>query len=111
MRELVGLAEAKGEFARLGAVVVALAIEPVERLRDLQARLGDGVTLLSDPDGKVAQAYGVLDPKPFPSRPMARSATFLLDRGGLLLRSFFPPSYRISPSLQELLGSLRGGSK
>jgi len=91
--------------------VVALAVEPVERLRDLQTRLGDAVTLLSDADGKVAEAYGVLDSRPFPSRRMARSATLLIDRAGLLLRCHFPANYRTAPEASDLLDTLRGGSR
>jgi len=84
-----------------------VAVEPAERLRELQGKLGDAVTLLADPEGKVCEAYGVLDPAPVPRRRMARSATFLLDRAGLVLACFFPDSYRTAPRPPDVLARLR----
>ena len=62
-----------GEFRRLGARLYAIAHQGREELADLQEELGTGITLLADPEGKAIVAFGMLDPSPFPPRPMSRA--------------------------------------
>jgi len=86
--------------------VYALSLEPADTLRELQERLGTAVTLLSDPSGEAAEAFGVLDPRPFPSRTMARAASFHVDREGMVRHRFLEGSYRERPDPGEILSAL-----
>ena len=102
----MGLAGEKAAFARLGVRVYALSLEPVDELRDLQEKLGDGVTLLSDPSGQAAEAFDALDPDPFPNKVMARAATFHVDREGKIRRRWLTESYRDRPEAAASGGAL-----
>lgn len=103
MRELVQLAERKDDFARLGVSVYALAPQEAGKLEALQVRLGDGVTLLSDPEGKAVRAFGVLEKFSLP-----RPASFLLDREGRVTYRWLAENYRRRPPPDEILARARG---
>lgn len=102
MRELVQLAERKDDFARLGVPVYAIAPQAAEKLTSLQADLGAGVTLLSDPDRKAVAAFGVLDKFDLP-----RAASFLLDREGRVSYRWLAENYRKRPLPDEILKKAR----
>ena len=107
MRELVQLADRAEEFEQLGTRLFAISTEPREKLTDLQERLGDKVTLLSDPDGKAVEAFGMIDPGSMPKKGMARSGTFLLERDGTVRHSWIAETYRSRPTPDEILDRLR----
>ena len=103
MRELVQLAERKDAFARLGVAVYAIAAGPAEALKPLQEKLGDGVTLLADPEGKAVTAFGMLE-----RNGLARAATFLLDREGRVSHRWLAENYRKRPQPDDILAKARG---
>ena len=70
------------EFEKHGAVVVGVSTDPPERNRRFAERLGLRFTLLSDPEGRIAQLYGVL--KRGTRRPSAQRVTFIVDRNGVI---------------------------
>ena len=107
MRELGELAGVSAEFRKLGARIYAIAHQDRETLRELQTDLGPGVTLLADPEGKVIVAFGMLDPSPFPPRPMARAGIFLINRDGVIERRWLSDRYHERPDPQEILRALR----
>ncbi len=98
MRELVQLAERKDEFARLGIAVYAIAAAPAAALAPLQEKLGDGVTLLADPEGKAVDSFGMLE-----KNGLARAATFLLDREGRVGYRWLAENYRKRPLPEDVL--------
>ena len=107
MRELGELAELSGEFRRLGARLYAIAHQDRDALAELQSDLGDGITLLADPEGKAIVAFGMLDPSPVPPRPMARAGVFLISREGVIERRWLPGRYHQRPAPDEILRALR----
>ena len=102
MRELVGLAERKEDFKRLGVELYAIAAQPVEKLAPLQEKLGDAITLLADPDGTAVATFGMLE-----RFGLARSATFLLDREGKVGRRWVADNYRKRPTVDDILAAAR----
>lgn len=102
----MGLAEREAAFARLGTRIYGLSLEPAGAMRELQERLGSGVTLLSDPTGEAAEAFGVRDLQPFPARAAARAATFFIDREGRVRRRWIADSYRHRPDPDEILAAV-----
>ncbi|WP_159943656.1 MULTISPECIES: peroxiredoxin [unclassified Nocardiopsis] len=80
--ELADLSESHGEFETLDTTVLAVSVDSVFALRTWSDREGFPFALLSDfwPHGRVAEAYGVLDP----ARGTARRGTFLLDERGVV---------------------------
>ncbi len=59
-----------------------VSLDPPERNREFAKSLGANFPLLSDPDGKVARAYGVLAL----GGRYARRWTFLIDTHGVIRR-------------------------
>lgn len=57
-----------------------ISVDTAETVRDFAASLGVDYPILSDPDGSVARAYGVLGPTGFPSR-----TTFFIGVDGRIL--------------------------
>ncbi len=57
-----------------------VSLDPPERNRAFAEAEGAGLTLLSDPDGKTAEVYGVLPP----GGGYARRWTFYIDRDGVI---------------------------
>ena len=102
MRELVQLAERKEAFDRLGIAVYAIAMQPVEKLAALQEDLGQGVTLLADPEGAAVTAFGMSE-----RFGLARAGTFLLDREGRVTHRWLAENYRKRPSPDDILGKAR----
>lgn len=70
------------QFAAFDTVVVGVSVDSVESHRAFAAKYGFPFTLLSDPEGRLARAFGVL------RGAMAERATFVLDRDGRVRRSF-----------------------
>jgi peroxiredoxin len=103
VRELVQLAERKDEFARLGVSLYAIAVGPAAALAPLQEKLGAGMTLLADPEGRAVTAFGMLE-----GNGLARAATFLLDREGRVSYRWLAENYRKRPEPDDILAKARG---
>jgi peroxiredoxin 2/4 len=75
--EVIGFNKALKEFAAEETAIVGVSIDNVDsHLRWARELGGIGYALLADPDGSLAQAYGVFDE----SERVALRATFILDR-------------------------------
>ncbi len=83
--------------------IYGISTASAESLRDLQARLGLGVTLLSDPEGRAVSAFGMIDGGKLVSANLARAGSVLLDEGGRVIRVLLPESYVVRPRPEELL--------
>jgi peroxiredoxin len=99
----VRLAERKADFLRLGVRVFALARQPVRDLQPLQDKLGDGVTLLSDPTGAAVDRFGMRGPR----LGIARIGLVHIAADGVVLRTWLPESYRQWPAPGAVLKVLR----
>lgn len=64
----------------MGARPYAVSLDPPDRMRAFAAWLGVDYPILSDPDGTVARAYGVLGRTGFPAR-----STFFIGLDGRIL--------------------------
>lgn len=71
-----------GEFAEVGARRVGISADAVERQHEFATRHSLGYPLLSDPDRRVAMAYGVK--RGLPMLPNRR-VTFVIDTDGTVL--------------------------
>ena len=80
-REAVRFKELLKEFEELGAVVLGVSTDSVERLRRFAEKYGlQGLTLLSDVNADVVRAYGAL--KEGVKRPSALRVTFIIGTDG-----------------------------
>ena len=108
MRELGELAKRGDDFARLGTRVIAICVDAPDALAELQAELGDAVTVVVDPEARAVRAFGMLDPAPTPDRVQARSGTFWIDAAGIVRHRWLPDSYRRRVEPETVLAALRG---
>jgi peroxiredoxin Q/BCP len=70
------------KFKSQNAQVLAISVDPPGKSRDMSAKLGLPFPLLSDPDHKVIESFGVLDGN------MAQPSTFVLDTAGVIRWSY-----------------------
>ena len=87
--------DARPDFEGLGVDVVGISPDKPEAQRKFDEKYNLGFPLLSDPDHKVAESYGVWDKKSLygkVSLGIIRSA-FLIDEKGKLVEAW----YKISP--------------
>lgn len=109
--------EARPDFERLGAVIVAVSADTEARLALLRDRCGLGFTLLPDGAGTLARAYGLgaaagrqdtggwLARLRRGRRERAAGQTFLIDPLGTLAHHW--PHAPLSGHPAEVLGELR----
>ncbi len=91
------------EFARLGAQAVGISADPVAKQLEFADRYELGVTLLSDPERKVARQFGVR--RRFGPLPVKRW-TYVLDQGGRVL-DVVKSETRMGLHADQALSSLR----
>ncbi len=81
--QLFALHDDLGKFRELGAEVVAVSADPPEWTRDRFRQYGEfAFPVLSDPENKVAQAYGAYRPASGKAREDLQHATFVIGRDG-----------------------------
>lgn len=85
-KEAIAFTEALQSFADAGAVVLGVSKDSVAKHDKFKAKHDLGVTLLSDEDGAVCEAYGVWVEKSMYGRKYMgiERATFLIGRDGLV---------------------------
>ena len=94
--EAIEFSELDDDFTRLHAVVVGVNMDDCLSHGAFRDKHGLTVQLLSDPDGEVCQAYGVLHEKEMEGRKrtcIVRS-TFIIDRNGTLKHALYGVSPR-----------------
>jgi peroxiredoxin len=75
-------------------------------LRDkLKDNPGFNFPLLSDPDHKVIDRYGLLNDQA--RRPMPHPATLVIDRQGVIRWRFIEVDYKIRPSNDDVLREVK----
>ncbi len=82
-REGIRFNELIDEFERLGAVVLGASTDPVEANRKFAEKYGFRFKLISDPEGKIAEAYGVLQKRG--DKISAKRTTFIIDKDGTIV--------------------------
>ena len=91
-----------------GAVVLGVSPDSIKSHRSFKSKYELPFLLLSDPDHKVADAYGAWGPK----KMMGKSyvgiirSTYVIDEAGKIMRAF--PKVDVKQHSQEVLAVLRG---
>ena len=89
-REAVEFRDVADQFEREGAVVVGVSKDGVESHRKFKQKYELPFTLLSDPDGKVLELYGVWKEKSLYGRTFmgTERTTFLIDEKGFVVKVY-----------------------
>ncbi|MCP4654517.1 MAG: redoxin domain-containing protein [bacterium] len=97
------LDEIRGQDAEL----LFISADSVEASRKLTVDAGLDLRLLSDPDLRVVDAYGVRHQGGFMGDDIARPATFILDREGIVRWRDLTESFRIRVRPRRIVEELR----
>ena len=93
-------------LSELGFRIVAACIDPPGELARTAKRWGVRFPLLSDPELKLAHAYGVaFRPEGRPGLPVP--AVFLVDAGGRVRFHYVNPTYQVRLAREVLLAAAR----
>ena len=100
-REGIRFNQLADEFEKHGAVILGISTDPPERNKRFAEKHGVRFLLLSDPEGEIARAYGVLRP----NGKSAERVTFIIDKDGVIravLRNIRPAEKHADLALEEV---------
>ncbi len=104
-KQLTSYTENIGQFAEVGAQVLAISPQSVDSHEDFAAKHGFSFPLLADTDKKVAGLYGTLGPLGYPRR-----SVFVVDGDGIIRyvhRAIAGLTYRSTDELIRAVESSR----
>ncbi|MFQ5957411.1 MAG: redoxin domain-containing protein, partial [Candidatus Brocadiales bacterium] len=90
-----------------GAKLVGISTDSIESLKIFKReKLGFDVTLLSDSKRQVISQYGLVHPKGHGGEDIARPATFIIDKGGVVRWMKVASNFMVRPAPEEVLEAL-----
>ncbi len=86
---------------------MAVSTDSVESLRVFKdEKLSFDITLLSDSGRQVISQYGLVHPKAHGGKDIARPATFVIDKEGIVRWMKVAPNIMQRPAPEEVIGAL-----
>lgn len=95
MAELQGLQLRINELKEHNAVVLAIVVDPTAKNAEVVEQLGLSYSILSDPELQAIDAYDLRHEDG--ERSMARSATFVIDKDGVVRWRDLTDNFRMRP--------------
>ncbi len=90
------------------AEILAVSVDPRDKALFLREKLKDqpgfNFPLLSDPDHRVIDRYGLLNEQA--KRPVPHPATVVIDRQGIVRWRFIEVDYKVRPKNEEVLAEI-----
>ena len=92
--------------------LLAVSVDDHEKQQMMIDRISmeDGILpdyqLLSDPDHRVIDRYGLFNPDESRRRPVPHPTTLVIDRRGLVRWKFVELNYRLRPEIDDILAAL-----
>ena len=90
------------KFKAAGAEILAISVDPPEKSREMAEKLKLNFTLLSDPEHKVIDRYGILDP----GGKISIASVFVVDKEGIVRWSYITDDYKVRPLDDTILAEL-----
>ena len=93
--------------------IVTVSVDDREGMQLMIDRVAadDGVEpdfiMLSDPDHRVIDRYGLFNADAPPNRPLPHPATFVIDKEGVVRYRFVEVDYRVRPTNEDILEVLK----
>lgn len=106
-REACAFRDARRELQKLGATVLGVSADPIDRHQKFREKYKLNFPLLSDPDHKVAEKYGAWREKNmYGKKSMGiQRSTFLIDANGKVARVW--PRVQVDGHDQQVLEALK----
>ncbi len=92
--------------------ILAISVDDHEKQQMMIDRISaeDGIlpdyALLSDPDHRVIDRYGLFNPNESRRRPVPHPTVFVIDRDGVVRWKFVEINYKIRPTNDDILAAL-----
>jgi len=96
------------EFRRRGVRVVGMVVDPVETNAQLSRDAGLEFPILSDPDMRAIDAYGLRHHEGHGGQDIALSASVLIDAAGIVRWTHVAPNFRVRPLPAAILAAADG---
>ena len=99
---------------RRTTTILAVSVDGPENLQEMVDRISmeDGIPpdfpLLSDPDHRVIDRYGLFNAEDPRGREITHAATFVIDREGVVRWRFVEVDYKVRPTNDDILAVLNG---
>jgi len=106
MAELRGLQLRIADFKRQGAEVLAVVVDPVDQNAEVVKQLGLSYRILSDVDRHVIDAYDLRHDTGGAAGVIARSATFVIDKNGVVSWRDLTDNYRLRPPAEVVVAEV-----
>ena len=103
-KQACGFAELFPQFREKGAVILGVSRDSVASHKKFEEKYGLPFTLLSDPDRKVTEAYGVWQAKDKAGTMGVVRTTYLIDEDGMIRKAFGKVKAAENPS--QMLGEV-----
>lgn len=105
--EAIGFSALKDEFTKAGAVIVGASKDSVKKHEKFCAKHKLTITLVSDEDGALCEAYGVWVEKSFMGRKYMgiERATFLIDGSGTIRQVW--RKVKVKGHVEEVLAAVK----
>ncbi len=94
------------EIERRGARVAGVVVDPVATNADIVRQAGLAFPILSDPDLRMIDAYGLRHVEAHDGQDIARSASVLIDADGIVRWTRVPENFRVRPTPKEILAAI-----
>ena len=94
------------EIRRRGARVIAVVVDPVATNAELARAAGLEFPILSDPDLRTTDAYGLRHREAHDGHDIARSASILIDASGTVRWTHVATNVRMRPSPAVILAAI-----
>jgi peroxiredoxin len=104
--ELQGLQLSLPELRARGVRVFGVSVDPVDTNAELARDAGLEFALLSDPELRAADAYGVRHRDGHDGHDIALSASVLVDADGIVRWTYVTPNLRERPSTETVLAAV-----
>ncbi len=89
--QAVDFTAAAGDLAEAGLEIIGISPDPPEKLQRFREKEGLGITLVSDPEKTVLQAYGAYGPKKLYGKEVVGviRSTFIIDADGRIEKAAY----------------------
>jgi len=104
--ELRGLQLRRAEFEARGAKVAGVVVDSVATNAELARAAGLAFPLLSDPDLRMIDAYGLRHVAAHDGQDIALSATVVIDASGIVRWTSVTRNVRVRPSPDDVLAAI-----
>jgi peroxiredoxin len=94
------------EFRRRGAAIVGVVVDPVETNARLVRDAGLAFPILSDPDMRLIDLYGLRHPSGHDGHDISLSASVLIDGNGIVRWTFVTSNVRVRPTPAQVLAAV-----